>query len=442
MTTTRPATGIRRWNPLIERFQSREALVGVVGLGYVGLPVALTFAEAGFRVAGVDLDAERVHSLRKGSSYLHDIPDERLQELLKTKRFKAQSSYKGLDAADAILICLPTPLTDGLPDLSYIVDAGKALVEHLDNALIVLESTTYPGTTEELLQPLLEAQGLVAGKDFLLAYSPERIDPGNAFYSFGDVPKVVGGVNTSSRAAAQALYEQVIPKVVTVSGTREAELAKLIENTFRHVNIALVNELAVYAHEMDIDIWEAIGAAATKPFGFLPFWPGPGWGGHCIPLDPAYLSYRVRRTRAHEVRFVELAHAVNSEMTRHVVERATRMLNDRGKVPKGARVLGVGAAYKGGTEDVRESPGVKVLTALDARGVKVTYHDPLVESLQIGKRNLRSSALTPDFLHKQDLVIVLVAQEGVDHHVIGAEAPLVFDCCNALGKRNGKVVRL
>ena len=271
MTTTRPATGIRRWNPLIERFQSREALVGVVGLGYVGLPVALTFAEAGFRVAGVDLDAERVHSLRKGSSYLHDIPDERLQELLKTKRFKAQSSYKGLDAADAILICLPTPLTDGLPDLSYIVDAGKALVEHLDNALIVLESTTYPGTTEELLQPLLEAQGLVAGKDFLLAYSPERIDPGNAFYSFGDVPKVVGGVNTSSRAAAQALYEQVIPKVVTVSGTREAELAKLIENTFRHVNIALVNELAVYAHEMDIDIWEAIGAAATKPFGFLPF---------------------------------------------------------------------------------------------------------------------------------------------------------------------------
>jgi len=434
---------MRKWNPLIERFQSREAVVGVVGLGYVGLPVALTFAEAGFGVVGVDLDAERVQSLHKGSSYLHDIPDGRLHELLATGRFRAQSSYSGLDDADAILICLPTPLTDGLPDLSYIVDAGKALVGGLDHdTLIVLESTTYPGTTEELLQPLLEAQGLVAGKDFLLAYSPERIDPGNAFYSFGDVPKVVGGVNASSRTAAQALYEQVIPKVVTVSGTREAELAKLIENTFRHVNIALVNELAVYAHEMDIDIWEAIGAAATKPFGFLPFWPGPGWGGHCIPLDPAYLSYRVRRTRAHEVRFVELAHAVNSEMTRHVVERATRMLNDRGKVPKGARVLGVGVAYKGGTEDVRESPGVKVLAALDARGVKISYHDPLVDSLQIGKRTLRSAALTPELLHKQDLVIVLVAQEGVDHHLIGVEAPLVFDCCNALGKRNGKVVRL
>jgi UDP-N-acetyl-D-glucosamine dehydrogenase len=290
--------------------------------------------------------------------------------------------------------------------------------------------------------PLLEAQGLVAGKDFLLAYSPERIDPGNALHSFGDVPKVVGGVNIDSRAAAQALYEQVIPKVVIVSGTREAELAKLIENTFRHVNIALVNELAVYAHEMEIDIWEAIGAAATKPFGFLPFWPGPGWGGHCIPLDPAYLSYRVRRTRAHEVRFVELAHTVNSEMTRHVVERATRMLNDRGKVPRGARVLGVGAAYKGGTEDVRESPGVKVLAALDARGVKVSYHDPLVKNLQIGKRNLRSASLTPEMLRKQDLVIVLVAQESVDQQVIANEAPLVFDCCNALGTRNGKVIRL
>ncbi len=417
--------------------------MGVIGLGYVGLPVAATFAKAGFSVIGVDLNQERVQQLETGQSYIQDVPSEEVAALKRSGRLRTSTSYRSLWEADVILICLPTPLIDGTPDLSYIVAAGKALAKTIKpGALVVLESTTYPGTTEEVLCPLLEPEGDTEGEDFLLAYSPERIDPGNPIYGFSDIPKIVGGLNHKSAEAATALYLQVVPKVMNVSGTKEAEFAKLIENTFRHVNIALVNELAVYANDMGVDIWEAIEAAATKPFGFMPFWPGPGWGGHCIPLDPAYLSWRVRRDQSHEVRFVELAHAINAEMPRHVVERTSLLLNDCGKAVRGARVLGIGLAYKQGTDDRRESAGIKVMGALARRGARISYHDPLVPAVSIEGQTFTSAPLERELLKRQDVVLLLVRQLGVDWNLIAEEAPLVFDSCNAIGKRNERIHRL
>lgn len=434
---------VRTAPELIELIASRDAVIGVVGLGYVGLPAAVSFAAAGFTVTGIDLDRSKVEAVNSGRSHVRDVSDEQLAKLRHAKRLRAYSGFRALRQADAILICVPTPLEDGAPDLSRVRDAASALSRWLKpGALVVLESTTYPGTTEEVVAPLLETGGLRAGRDFLLAFSPERIDPGNELYRFEDIPKVVGGLDEDSTRAAAALYEQVTPKVLTVTSPREAELAKLIENTFRHVNIALINELAVYAHELGIDIWEAIQAAATKPFGFMPFWPGPGWGGHCIPLDPAYLSYRVRRERAHEVRFVELAHAINSEMPRHVVDRITVMLSDAGKPLRGADVLCIGAAYKGGTEDTRESPALKVMTALQRRGARVSYHDPLVPRLRLAGLELESRPLSATGLCEHDLVVILAPQIGVNWDLIAAHGRLIFDCCNALGIKNHKVVRL
>ena len=433
----------RDWRSLRERLESGEATVGVIGLGYAGLPVATAFAEKGFRVVGVDVDPERVRVIESGGSYVGDVPPEDVARLRKTGRLRATRSYRRLSGADAVIICTPTPITDGAPDLSAIEAAGRALGRILSpGALVILESTTYPGTTEELLQPLLESEGLVAGRDFLLAYSPERIDPGNSRYGFGEITKVVGGIDEDSTRAAEILFSQVIPKVVTVSSPREAEMSKLIENTFRHANIALVNELAVYARGLGVDIWESIEAAATKPFGFVPFWPSPGWGGHCIPLDPAFLSWRVRQHEAHEVRFIELAHQVNSEMRRYVVERTGRLLNERSKPVNGSRILGVGIAYKGGVEDTRGSPGIRILRDLAEQGAKVDYHDPLVPEIEVLGRRARSVPLTPKVLRRQDLVLVLVPQAGVDWDLVAREAPLVFDCCNALRRSGGRVVRL
>ncbi|MGH2722683.1 MAG: nucleotide sugar dehydrogenase [Actinomycetota bacterium] len=428
---------------LLERLESRDALLGVVGLGYVGLPVAVTFAEAGFRVVGVDADRDRVEAIEAGRSYLRDVAGERVASLRHAGRLRATTSYRRLARADAVLISVPTPLRQGSPDLSAIESAGRALAKVLSpHTLVVLESTTYPGTTDEVLGPLLEAGGLVAGRDFLLAYSPERIDPGNPTFGFDDIPKVVGGITEASTRAAETLYGQVVPKVVTVSGPRQAEMAKLLENIFRHVNIALVNELATYAQDMGVDIWESIEAAATKPFGYMPFWPGPGWGGHCIPLDPAYLSWRVRRDRAHEVKFVELAHTVNAEMPRHVAERIAVLLNEAGKPVRGSRVLGIGVAYKAGTEDTRGSPGRKVLQILAGRGARVAFHDPLVHELELDGTTLRSSPLSAKLLRQQDVVTVLVPQDGVSWDLVAAESPLVLDCCNALGRRDRRIARM
>ena len=433
----------RMLSDLLARFEARDATIGVVGIGYVGLPVALAFAEAGFNVVGIDLRQEKVETINEGRSHLLEIPDERVAAARKSEHFSASSSFDPLQDADAVIICVPTPLAGGAPDLSRVIFAGEGIASFLKpGSLFVLESTTYPGTTEELLVPLLEAGGLKAGEDFLVAYSPERIDPGNPKYSFEDIPKVVGGIDDASTQAAAALYGEIVPNVIVVSGTREAEMAKLIENTFRHVNIALVNELALYSHDMGVDIWEAIEAASSKPFGFMPFWPSPGWGGHCIPLDPAYLSWKVRQYRSHEVRFVELAQAINSEMPRHVVERLTLLLNDEGKTVKGSRILGIGVAYKGGTEDTRESAGIKILEALSARGAEVGYHDPLVTNIEYSNGHLASSDLSKELLQAHDAIVIFVPQDGVDWELVSEEAPLVLDCCNALGKKGGKINRL
>lgn len=419
-------------NQLIQRLESRDARVVVVGLGYVGLPVAVQFAHAGFSVVGVDLDLHRVASLRERRSYLRDVSDEDLAEVHRLGRFSATSSYEAVAEADAILICVPTPLFEGQPDLSPIRSAGEAVAQFLTkDTLVILESTTYPGTTEEILVPLLERSGLRAGIDFLVAFSPERIDPGNASFAFGDIPKIIGGADADAARAAEALYSHVVPKIVVARGTREAEMAKLIENTFRHVNIALVNELAVYAHEMGIDIWDAIELAASKPFGYMPFWPGPGWGGHCIPLDPSYLSWRVRKDRSHEVRFVELAHMVNAEMPRHVLDRVTQLLNDQSKPLRASRILGVGVAYKPGTGDYRGSPALKVLGDLAKRGSVVDYHDPLVPEVTIYSTPQQSVDLTPENLRTYDLVVVFIEQEEVDWDLVQNAAPGLFDCCNA-----------
>lgn len=428
---------------LVRRLESRQATVGVIGLGYVGLPVAVAFANEGFSVIGVDANPEKVAALRSGSSYIGDVDGDRIRPLVESGRLRVETSAEALREADAILICVPTPLTHGQPDLSMVTGAGHALFDVLKKgALVVLESTTYPGTTEELLCPLLEGDVRRAGEDFLLAFSPERIDPGNELFAFEDIPKVVGGIDEASTRAAEALYKQVVPKVFTVSSPREAELTKLIENTFRHVNIGLVNELALYAHEMGVDIWESLEAAATKPFGYLPFWPGPGWGGHCIPLDPAYLSYRVRQDRAHDVRFVELAHTINSEMPRFVAQRAAELLNEHGKAVRGSRILGVGVAFKGGVEDTRGSAGLKVLSMLAHNGADISFHDPLVSAIEIEGRNQSSVALDAKVCREADLILVFINQENVDWSLIRTEAKAVLDCCNALGGRAPNVERL
>jgi UDP-N-acetyl-D-glucosamine dehydrogenase len=426
-----------------DRVERRTAVIGVVGIGYVGLPVALAFAEAGFRTVGVDLREDKIKTIEAGRSHLLGIEDDRVSAMRASGRLEVSLSFEALKDADAVIICVPTPLAGGTPDLSHVVFAGESIARVLKKgSLFVLESTTYPGTTEELLRPLLEAGGLVAGTDFMLAYSPERIDPGNPQYEFEDIPKVIGGINDASTEAAFQLYSTVVPKIVRVSGTREAEMAKLIENTFRHVNIALVNELALYSHEMGIDIWEAIEAAASKPFGYMPFWPSPGWGGHCIPLDPSYLSWKIRQYRSHEVRFVELAQAINSEMPRHVVERATLLLNREKHSVNGARILGIGIGYKAGVEDTRESAGIKILEALIERGAEVTYHDPLVATQVIGGSEMASQPLTPESVSSQDLIIIFVPQVEVDWDLLVNSARLVFDCCRAIRQKDPKVVRL
>jgi nucleotide sugar dehydrogenase len=428
---------------LLQRIESKDAVVGVVGLGYVGLPVAVSFAEAGFRVIGVDVNPAKVETLAAGRSFLTDVPSEQVAPLVEAGRFTPVTSFETLAQADAILICVPTPITDGAPDLSLVVGAGKAIGEVLKRpSLVVLESTTYPGSTDELLAPLLAGDRYTAGIDFCLAFSPERIDPGNPVYSFTDIPKIVGGIDDNSTQVAAALYGQVVPKVVTVTSTREAELAKLIENTFRHVNIALVNELAIYAHEMGIDIWEAIDAAASKPFGFMPFYPGPGWGGHCIPLDPAYLSWRVRRDRSHEVRFVEVAQAVNSEMPREVTNRISAYLNDQGKSVRNAKILAVGAAYKPGVDDTREAGALKVIGRLAKQGAEVSLLDPVVGSVEVDGQTLTSVDPTPELIAGQDIVVILVAQHGVDWESIATNATFVLDCCNALKRKSDKIKRL
>jgi len=403
----------------------------IIGQGYVGLPVAMRAVEVGYDVVGIDLDLKRVHSLQCGISYVDDISDTVLSSALDSSRYVATSSYASATNFDIAIITVPTPLRETLPDLTFIEQAAAALAPHLrEGATVVLESTTYPGTTEELVVPLLEkGSGLTAGSDFFVGYSPERIDPGNKRWGFVETPKVVAGINPESLAKVRAFYDALVDTTVTVSGTREAELTKLLENTFRHVNIALVNELAVFANQLGVNVWESIDAAATKPFGFMKFTPGPGVGGHCLPVDPSYLSWQVRKQLGRPFRFVELANDVNNGMPDYVVERIIRLLNSVEKPVKGSRILLVGLAYKPGTGDVREAPSLAMIDLLLGLGADLVAVDNQVEDYR-WPANVARGLLDASTLGEVDLAVVITAHPGVDLAVLSEANVPVLDTRN------------
>jgi UDP-N-acetyl-D-glucosamine dehydrogenase len=419
-----------------------EGVACVVGLGYVGLPLAVALVEAGQPVVGYDVDQRRVCALNEGRSGIEDVSDATLAAAL-SDGFSVTSGLSDTRSATTYVICVPTPLRDGMPDLTAVEGAARAVAEVLGGGdLVILESTTYPGTTEEVLAPLLEAgSGLRVGVDFLLAYSPERIDPGNVAYGITNTPKVVGGINEGATKAAKAFYEQVVEEVVTVAGPREAEMAKLLENTFRHVNIALVNEMAVFCRQLDIDLWDVIGAAKTKPFGFMPFYPGPGVGGHCIPVDPSYLSWRVKKL-GFSFRFVELAQEINAQMPSFTVTRLADLLNDAGLALSRSRVLCLGAAYKPGISDCRESPAIEVMHKLRQKGATVLYSDAFVPELVLDTELLHSQQLTSQLLASVDAVVVLTPHPGLDLDLVSAHATLVLDTRAAITQPAPSVHRL
>ena len=423
------------------KVDAREARVGVIGMGYVGLPLAVEFAEAGFRVTGVDVDKGKVQAMNRGDSHIEDIPDERLAPLVKRRLLRTQVGYKGCADLDAIFICVPTPLRKTRdPDISYIVSSVNEIARELrPGQLIVLESTTYPGTTEEVVRPKLEAAGLVAGRDFFLAFSPERVDPGNTRFQTRNTPKVVGGTSPACSEVAAMYYGTAIDTVHAVSSTQAAEMIKLLENTFRAVNIGLVNEIALMCEKLELDVWEVIDGAATKPFGFMRFYPGPGIGGHCIPLDPHYLSWKLR-TLNYQARFIELASEINGAMPAVVIRRATTMLNDKSKAVKGSKILVLGAAYKRDTGDVRESPALDILKLLHERGAKMTVHDPYNKQVRVEQDLvLTVPPLTENRLKNSDLVIIVTDHSEYDYEFIVKHAPMVLDTRNATaGLRRGR----
>ncbi len=435
MTVELAVSTVSLADDLAARIEARTARVAVVGLGYVGLPLAETFAWGGYPVLGFDVDPQKIAKLERGESYIGHICPERVAELVGGGRFEATTDPARFVEADAVVICVPTPLGEARePDLSYIVRTAETLRPHLRaGQLVVLESTTYPGTTEDLLRPLLEESGLVAGKDFFLAYSPEREDPGNRDFATRNIPKVIGGLDGQSLRLAVALYEPIVDGVVPVSSTRVAEACKILENTYRCVNIALVNELKGVFTPMGIDVWEVIAAAKTKPFGFQAFYPGPGLGGHCIPIDPFYLTWAARR-HGLNTRFIELAGEINAAIPAYVVEQVAAALNDEGKALRGSRVLVLGVAYKRDVDDPRESPAFPILEMLQARGAVVTYNDPHVPTLPAMRHHrvrLDSQPLTPEFLAAQDCVVLVTDHSAYDYPLILRHAHLLVDTRNA-----------
>jgi UDP-N-acetyl-D-glucosamine dehydrogenase len=415
----------------VSRSRGEPQKLVVVGQGYVGLPLALRAVEVGYQVVGFDVDGDRIKQLEAGHSYVEDITDDRLAEALDSGRFEPTDDPDRVANFDIAVIDVPTPLDEGTPNLSFIEAAAGLLGSHLvPGAMVVLESTSYPGTTEELVAPILEERsGLVAGDDFHLGYSPERIDPGNADWELENTPKVVSGIDEASLEAVRGFYDRIVEQTIPVSGTREAELTKLLENTFRHVNIALVNELAMFAAELDIDVWEAIDAASTKPFGYLRFTPGPGVGGHCLPIDPSYLSWKVRRSTGQPFRFVELANDVNEHMPDYVVRRLLLALNRHGRAINGSRVLLVGLAYKRNTGDAREAPGTFIARSLTDMGAEVRVVDPHVS---VSKTPWPLVELTVDEIEGAHAVVIVTDHDALDYELIRSHAGYILDTRNRL----------
>ena len=434
---------------LIKNIEARNVRVGVVGLGYVGLPLVLRFGEEHFSVIGFDVDPEKVRKLNASESYIRHIPAARLQTLIREKQFEATSDFSRLAEADCIIVCVPTPLTAKKdPDLQYIEKTADAIVKTLRKGqLISLESTTYPGTTEEILLERFRTTGLEVGKDYFLVFSPEREDPGNPKFSTRTIPKVVGGITPDCLEAGKTLYSQVIDRVVTVSSTRSAELVKLLENIYRSVNIALVNELKLLSDRMGIDIWEVIDAAATKPFGYTPFYPGPGLGGHCIPIDPFYLSWKAKEYDF-STRFIQLAGEVNASIPYYVVDRISVALNDHSKAIRGSKILILGAAYKKDVDDVRESPALEIMELLQQKGAVLSYHDPYIPRLHKMRAydfsHMHSVELTEGTLGQADLVLIATDHSNVDYQWVVEHAAIVVDTRNAtkaVTRGRGKIYR-
>ena len=441
-TVSRPSEGAR--DLLRERIEDGSAVCGVIGLGYVGLPLAVELARAGFQTWGVDVSERVVDAVNAGESHIVDVPSASLRELVDAGRLQATTDSSVLGACDAVVVCVPTPLSKTRdPDVSYVVAATEAVARTLRSGqLIILESTTYPGTTRELMLPVLEEKGHQVGHDFFLCFSPERVDPGNAHWQTRNTPKVIGGTTPECLEMGVALYSRVMEKLVPVSSTEAAELAKLLENTFRAINIALVNEMAQISERLGVDVWEVIEAAATKPFGFMKFTPGPGIGGHCIPLDPYYLAWKMK-TLSYRTRLIELAGEINAEMPLFVVNKAQDALNDQRKALRGSRILVLGIAYKKDVDDVRESPALDIIRLLEEKGAEVRYHDPFVPTIREDGSEKWSVPLTGEEVRAADLVVIATDHTDVDYELVAREAEVVLDTRNATRNvRGGNVIGL
>ena len=433
------------YNELKSKILNKKAKIGIIGLGYVGLPLALTFIKKGFKVYGIDVDKDRVKKLKEARSYILDIPSSDIKKAISDGLLSVTTDFTHIAKLDAVIICVPTPLYKTKePDVSYIVAAVENIKKHTKRGqLVVLESTTYPGTTEEVMLPVLESGGMKEGRDFFLAFSPERIDPGNPKYHTENTPKVIGGISKKSTELAKLLYEQVLDKIIPVSSAKVAEMVKLLENTFRIVNIAMVNELMLMCDKLGIDIWEVIDAAKTKPYGFMPFYPGPGVGGYCIPVDPIYLSWKARM-HGFEARFIDLASQVNSEMPHYVVSKITEGLNDRKKSLRCSKVLVLGVAYKKDVKDLRESPALEIIELLVKKGALVSYYDPYLPYLKIHDINLNGLAFNKNAFKDSDCVVIVTDHSKVDYDFVVKNSDLVVDTRNVLKgyDKNGKVVRI
>lgn len=441
------STLINSQTNLINKIENRQARIAIIGLGYVGLPLAVEFGLVGFSVIGIDTNPDKVDELTKGSSYIKDVESTKVSQLVENFRFSATTNFDVLAESDVVIICVPTPLSKTKePDISYILSAAEAIKKHLHSGqLIMLESTTYPGTTDEVLLPIFEETGLRVDQDFFLAFSPERVDPGNPQFHTGNIPKVVGGVTKLSTEVAAKAYNQIISKVHKVSSARVAETTKLLENTFRSVNIGLVNEIAKLCHALEVNVWEVVEAAATKPFGFMPFYPGPGIGGHCIPLDPLYLSWKARM-HGFEARFIGLAEEVNSGMPNHIIEIISDALNKHRKPLNGSKILVLGAAYKKDIDDVRESPALEILKKLRQKGSIVAYSDPYIPSLVVDEDfSIESVEVDRTVLAYSDAVVIVTDHSDFNYQFIVEHAPLVIDTRNAtksINELTNKIIKL